>query len=173
MSVYFLKRWSLRLLRASLVLGVLLLIGGMITAGVVYWRLTRDLPKISTLRDYRPPVITTVYADDGRVIGEFFKERRIVVPLSRIPERLIQAFVAAEDSRFYQHQGVDLLSIVRAFFKNLEAGTKLYTQDQGSHSGLSTGADVFQRRHSVSLSEPDLSRARGLRGGSCSAELFR
>jgi penicillin-binding protein 1A len=123
MSVYFLKRWSLRLLRASLVLGLLLLVSGGITAGIIYWNLTRDLPKISTLHDYRPPVITTVYADDGRVIGEFFKERRIVVPLSRIPETLLQAFVAAEDSRFYQHQGVDILSIIRAFFKNLEAGT--------------------------------------------------
>ncbi|RLC30330.1 MAG: penicillin-binding protein, partial [Deltaproteobacteria bacterium] len=79
--------------------------------------------KISSLADYRPPIITTVYSDDNRKIAEFCRERRIVVPLEKIPEKLIQAFVAAEDSRFYKHKGIDMLSIIRAFFKNLEAGT--------------------------------------------------
>ncbi|MCG6894006.1 MAG: penicillin-binding protein 1A [Desulfobacteraceae bacterium] len=88
-----------------------------------YHYLNEDLPRITTLADYRPPVITTVYSDDGRKISEFYKERRILTPLSEMPQQLVNAFIAAEDSRFYQHQGVDLLSIVRAFFKNLEAGT--------------------------------------------------
>ncbi|MFO7964400.1 MAG: penicillin-binding protein 1A [Desulfobacterales bacterium] len=88
----------------------------------LFFFLSRDLPKISTLADYRPPIITTVYSDDGRKIGEFYRERRIVVPLEGIPEMLKQAFVAAEDARFYHHQGVDIISIIRAFIKNLEAG---------------------------------------------------
>ncbi|MBW2593739.1 MAG: PBP1A family penicillin-binding protein [Deltaproteobacteria bacterium] len=96
--------------------------GGCALAGV-YFYLSRDLPKISSLADYRPPIITTVYSDDNRKIAEFCRERRIVVPLENIPEKLLQAFVAAEDSRFYKHKGIDLLSIIRAFFKNLEAGT--------------------------------------------------
>ena len=89
----------------------------------VYYYLSDDLPKISTLTDYRPPAITTVYSDDNRKIAEFYKERRIILPLSKFPRPLIDAFVAAEDSRFFTHQGIDLVSIVRAFFKNLEAGT--------------------------------------------------
>ncbi len=93
-------------------------------AGVaVYYTISKDLPKIASLSDYHPSIITTVYADDNRKIAEFFKERRIVIPLSQMPPILVDAFVAAEDSRFYKHQGIDFISIVRAFFKNLEAGT--------------------------------------------------
>jgi penicillin-binding protein 1A len=89
----------------------------------VYFYLSKDLPRIATLADYRPPIITTVYSDDNRKIAEFFKERRIVISLDEMPLMLKQAFVAAEDSRFYKHQGIDFFSIIRAFFKNIEAGT--------------------------------------------------
>ena len=89
----------------------------------LYSYMGKGLPKITTLKDYRPPIITTVYSDDNRKIAEFFDERRIIVPFHDIPEKLKQAFVAAEDARFYKHQGIDLVSIARAFFKNLEAGT--------------------------------------------------
>lgn len=98
------------------------LTGGLGAVGLYYY-ISRDLPKITTLKDYHPPIISTVYADDGRKIGEFFNERRIVVPLTEIPDMLIKAFVAAEDSRFYTHRGIDLLSITRAFIKNIEAGS--------------------------------------------------
>ena len=89
----------------------------------VYFYLSKDLPRIASLADYRPPIITTVYSDDNRKIAEFFKERRIVISLDEMPLMLKQAFVAAEDSRFYKHQGIDFFSIIRAFFKNIEAGT--------------------------------------------------
>jgi len=88
-----------------------------------YQYISQDLPKINSLMDYRPPIITTVYAEDGRKIGEFFKERRIVIPLGEVPPLLVRAFIAAEDSRFFQHQGIDPFSILRAALKNLEAGT--------------------------------------------------
>jgi penicillin-binding protein 1A len=91
------------------------------TVGIFIY-MAKGLPKISSLKDYRPPAITTVYSDDNHKIAEFYKERRIVVPLAQIPLKLQKAFIAAEDSRFYKHQGIDIFSIVRAFFKNLEAG---------------------------------------------------
>lgn len=89
----------------------------------LYLHISEDLPKINSLRDYRPPVVTSVYADNGEKIAEFYEQRRIVVPLSRMSPTLINAFIAVEDSRFFDHEGVDLMSIVRAFFKNMEAGT--------------------------------------------------
>ena len=89
----------------------------------IYYYMSEDLPKITSLKDYQPSLITTVYSDDSRKIGEFYRERRIVVPLSQIPETLQQAFIAAEDSRFYKHQGVDIFGIIRAFIKNIEAGS--------------------------------------------------
>jgi penicillin-binding protein 1A len=93
-------------------------------AGVgVYYYLSKNLPQIHNLTQYHPPIITTVYSDDGRKIAEFFKERRIIKPLEEMPPALINAFIAAEDSRFYKHKGIDFYSITRAFFKNLEAGT--------------------------------------------------
>lgn len=106
------------LLWSTLILGFVAAIG--IVIG--YYMVSKNLPRISSLRDYHPPVITTVFSDDNRKIAEFYKERRIVVPLAEIPDLLIEAFIAAEDDRFYEHQGVDLISIVRAFFKNIEAG---------------------------------------------------
>jgi penicillin-binding protein 1A len=102
---------------------MVLLMVAVIGAFGAYRHLAADLPRIDSLVDYRPPIISSVYADDGRKIGEFYTERRIVIGLDQIPQRLRQAFVAAEDSRFYQHRGIDLVSIARAFFKNLEAGT--------------------------------------------------
>ncbi len=102
---------------------LLMIIAGAFSIAGIYLYLNENLPQISSLKDYQPPVITTVYSDDNRKIGEFYKERRIVLPLAQIPSTLKNAFIAAEDSRFYQHKGVDILSIIRAFFKNLEAGT--------------------------------------------------
>ena len=101
---------------------VLSLLAGLFLGGI-YFYFTRDLPRISSLEDYRPPIITTVYSDDNRKIAEFFKERRVVVPLSEMPKMLISAFVSAEDARFFKHEGVDFFSIARAFLKNIEAGT--------------------------------------------------
>ncbi|MBW2228382.1 MAG: PBP1A family penicillin-binding protein [Deltaproteobacteria bacterium] len=108
-------RWLLAAFIFTVISGVIGVVG-------VYFYLSKNLPKIATLKDYRPPVITTVFSDDNRKIAEFFKERRIVVPLSQMSSMLKNAFIAAEDARFYNHKGIDVLSIIRAFFKNIEAG---------------------------------------------------
>jgi penicillin-binding protein 1A len=112
-----------RLVRWSLVMAFFLMLMGAAALVGIYFYLSEDLPKITSLTDYHPSIITTVYSDDNRKIAEFYKERRIVVPLSKIPIQLQQAFIAAEDSRFYKHRGIDFFSIIRAFIKNLEAGT--------------------------------------------------
>ncbi len=89
---------------------------------LLYVYFTQNIPSIESLRKYDPPVITTVYADNGESIGEFFAERREVVSLSRMPNHLIQAFVAGEDSRFFQHKGIDYMAILRAFYRNIFSG---------------------------------------------------
>ena len=91
--------------------------------GVALWYMwSSNLPYIGTLKDYSPPIITEVFADDGQRIGQFWEERRILVPVSQMSPHIINAFVAAEDARFFKHQGIDLLSIVRALIKNIKAG---------------------------------------------------
>ena len=90
--------------------------------GYAFYRVTRNLPQISSLQDYQPSIVTTVYADDNIPIAEYYLERRIVLPLEEIPQTLIHAFVAAEDSRFFEHEGIDLIGILRALWKNIKAG---------------------------------------------------
>jgi penicillin-binding protein 1A len=107
----------------SFLLGFILILFGAMAGVATFYYLSQDLPKITSLTDYRPSIITTVYSDDGQKIAEFFKERRIVIPLAEMPQMLLNAFIAAEDARFYKHKGIDVYSIVRAFFKNIEAGT--------------------------------------------------
>jgi penicillin-binding protein 1A len=117
------RRFLLRFLLWSFLLGFIVAILGAASGVGVYFYISRDLPQIRSLTQYHPPIITTVYSDDERKIAEFFTERRIVKPLEEMPPALINAFIAAEDSRFYKHKGIDFYSIIRAFFKNLEAGT--------------------------------------------------
>ncbi len=111
-----------KLLKWTLWMVILIMLCGCAGLAAIYFYLSEDLPKITSLGDYHPPVITTVYSDDNRKIGEFYKERRIVIPLSEMPQQLKQAFIAAEDARFYKHKGIDFFSIIRAFIKNIEAG---------------------------------------------------
>ncbi len=87
-----------------------------------YAYFARNIPSVEALKDYNPPTITKVFSEGGELIGEFFSERRDVVPLSRLPNHLIQAFVAGEDARFFQHKGVDYLAITRALLKNIFSG---------------------------------------------------
>lgn len=110
------------ILKYSLLVAAFFILLGILTSVIVYFYLSKDLQKISSLTDYHPSIITEVYSDDNRKIAEFYHERRVVVPLSDMPAMLIEAFIASEDARFYKHQGVDFFSIVRAFIKNLQAG---------------------------------------------------
>jgi penicillin-binding protein 1A len=93
-----------------------------IAGSITFYVIFKDLPSIAALKDYRPSIATRVYADNNELIDEFFLEDRKLIKLADVPKIAIQAFVAAEDARFYQHTGFDLLSMVRAFLKNVEAG---------------------------------------------------
>jgi penicillin-binding protein 1A len=97
-------------------------LSGILGLGVAYFYVASSLPRVETLSDYRPPLITRIYSDDGTIIAEYSQERRILVPIDQLPWQLVQAFVAAEDSNFFKHKGLDLLSILRAALKNVKAG---------------------------------------------------
>lgn len=116
-----------------------------------YWiYLLAKLPKVDRLADYSPPSVSQVYGDDNTLVGEFYLERRTVVPVSKIPRKLIQAFVAAEDSNFYQHKGLDYMGIMRAVVKNIltmskKEGASTITQ-QVAKSMLLTPEKKFSRK---------------------------
>ncbi len=95
-----------------------------VVAGFYVWAASRDLPDYARLAKYEPPVMTRVHAADGTLMAEYARERRIFVPINVIPQVVIQAFLAAEDRRFYEHGGLDFRGIARAVVKNIQSWGK-------------------------------------------------
>ncbi len=107
-----------RIALAALGLAGLLAVG---TSALVFaW--TRELPAFDGLKDYRPLVSTRVLAADGSEAFVFARERRTVVPFDKIPDVMKRAVLAAEDARFYEHEGVNYLAIARCAVKGLLRG---------------------------------------------------
>jgi penicillin-binding protein 1A len=105
----------------------LALVFSLLTAAAIgfvglYAYASRELPSITKIKDYNPSLVTTVYANDGQVLGYLYREKRFLVQLDEVPEHLRQAFLASEDSAFYEHEGLDLTAIARAFVMNLKSG---------------------------------------------------
>ncbi len=110
----------MKIIKFLVVVGVVLAVLGAGLAGLAYWHFSRDLPDYQQLADYEPPIVTRVHAGDGRLLAEYASERRVFVPFTAIPPRVVDAFLAAEDKNFYSHPGIDLPSIVRAALTNFE-----------------------------------------------------
>jgi penicillin-binding protein 1A len=93
-------------------------------AGVltIYLWLVRDLPDFRSLDDYRPPVVSEVFDRNGKLIGEFYTQKRRLVPVDEVPRHVQLAFVSAEDGSFFEHGGIDLVAIFRAALANLREG---------------------------------------------------
>ena len=88
-----------------------------------YNYITRDLPRLNNISDYKPPAVSKLYAGDGTLLAEEYSERRYPVKLADVPVYVRNAFLASEDASFYAHPGIDPISIVRAFIKNIRQGS--------------------------------------------------
>lgn len=86
---------------------------------IVYNAYKKDLPSLTQLHNIEPSLVTKIYSADGKIIKEFYTERRIYKPLSQMPPTLIYALLASEDRRFYSHWGVNTLSILRAIWDSV------------------------------------------------------
>ncbi len=85
--------------------------------------ITKDLPSITKVADFRPPQTTTILARDGSLIGEIYNERRYMVSMDQLPDYVPQAFVSAEDKTFFEHNGVNPIAILRAAMANFSSGS--------------------------------------------------
>lgn len=83
-----------------------------------------NLPSLEVLTDYRPKIPLRIYTADGHLIGEFGEERRAVVHIQDVPDVMKNAILAAEDERFYQHNGIDAQGLIRAAMSNFIGGGK-------------------------------------------------
>ena len=94
--------------------------GGVAAVIFVFSYYGQDLPDYKQLKDYEPPIVTRLYAGDGRLMAEFAQEKRVFMPIRTIPDLVKNAFIAAEDKNFYTHEGVDLKAIMRAALTNVK-----------------------------------------------------
>lgn len=110
-----------RLIKTLAALAVLFVLGVGAVVGIFFY-ISMDLPQINSLKDYNPPMNSKILSRDGEVLLDIGVETREVVPFDKIPKRVVDAFLAAEDDNFYHHQGIDYLGIIRAFAVNLKEG---------------------------------------------------
>ena len=136
-----LRRFSLLRLFAALAL-----YGSFLGAGALFFLYTefaRDLPaRLDQVLDYRPMRATRVYSLEGELIGEFYLQKRVLRPLHRVPAHVQNAFIAAEDRRFWKHGGFDPIGIARAAWANYRGGVV----SQANSQSIRTTARQFQKK---------------------------
>jgi len=104
--------------------GTIVFCAGATAVAGLLWHFSKELPDYSQLQNYEPAVMTRVHAADGSLLAEYAKERRLYLPIQAIPKLVLNAFIAAEDKNFYEHNGIDVSGIARAFVA--------YVQNYGS-----------------------------------------
>lgn len=144
------------LLSSALLCGIV----GIVVVMMVVQHYSADLPDINQLRNYSPPTVSRVHAGDGRLMAEFASEKRIFVPIERIPQRVIDAFLSAEDKNFYNHPGVDATGIARAIAINVQnlgqgrrpVGASTITQQVAKNFLLTNEVSVVRKIREAILS---------------------
>lgn len=112
------KSWIVKL---SIFFGALLVIG-CASLYILFRSVSANLPHIITVKDYEPLLVSQVFDRNEKKVGEFFLERRTLIPYEKIPKNLVNAFLAAEDDQFFHHGGLNYQAILRAFIANMRAG---------------------------------------------------
>ena len=117
-------KWLARLIKFGLFIGLAGTLAAAVGIGIAYYYLAPDLPDIENLRDVRLQVPLKVVSHEGGLIAEFGEKRRSPLVYDQIPERMVQAFLAAEDDRFFEHPGVDYRGLIRAGLQLALTGEK-------------------------------------------------
>lgn len=132
-----------------------------VIGGFLYWTLS-DLPHLNALEEYVPAESSKIYSADGKVIAEFYYERRTFVPTYRIPDHVKKAFVAIEDARFYSHPGIDFIGTARALYYDIRA--------RGMVQG---GSTITQQLAKMLFLKPEKSLMRKIREAVLSIQIER
>ena len=85
----------------------------------ILWKYSPELPSYNKILKYKPDLSSRLYSSDGLLLKSYHRQERIYVPIQRIPENLINAFISSEDKNFFSHSGVDIVAIIRASIVNL------------------------------------------------------
>ena len=125
---------------------------GLVAGGMLYFHLKSELPSVEALKTVELQQPMQIYTADGKLIGEVGEQRRIPVKLDKVPQRLIDAFLATEDSRFYDHHGLDPIGIARALFVAVNNG--------GASQGASTITQQLARNFFLTPEKTIIRKAR-------------
>ena len=145
------KSWARRIVSFSILM-VAFSVGGFAALLTI---VSRDLPTLNSLADYTPPMVNRVYAADGHLVAEIFTQRRTVVPVERLPAHVKNAFLAAEDAQFYNHEGLDYQAIMAALVN--EVKRKIFG---GARRG---GSTITQQTAKTFLLSPEQTYLRKLK----------
>jgi len=107
------------LIKKILIFFSLISIGLIFSVISILWIYSNKLPDYKYLKSYKPSVSSKLYAGNGELVSDFSTEKRIFVPFSAIPEKVINSFLSAEDKNFFKHPGVDAKGVIRAFKNNI------------------------------------------------------
>ena len=130
-----------------------LVILGLIALLLIFSYYGKSVDDYRRLATYEPPITSRLYASDGRLLAEYAAEKRAFVPYEAIPKPLVQAFISAEDKKFFTHGGIDFLGIIRAVIQNIRfigsgrrmIGASTITQ-QVAKNFLLTNEASFERK---------------------------
>ncbi|TRY31380.1 penicillin-binding protein 1A [Aliiglaciecola sp. M165] len=114
----------MKYIKLLLILSIAAFFVGTITIVGMYFYIKPDLPSVEVLKDVRLQTPMRIYTQDGKLISQFGVKRRIPLKLEEVPEQLIQAVLATEDSRFYEHPGIDPIGMARAFVSLVVTGER-------------------------------------------------
>ena len=92
---------------------------GLLSVISILWIYSNKLPDYKFLKSYKPPVSSKLYSGTGDLVSDFSSEKRIFIPYNAIPDKVINAFLSAEDKNFFTHPGVDAKGILRAVINNI------------------------------------------------------
>ncbi len=106
-------------LKKILILTVFITVLGFSLIISILWYYSNDLPDYKFLKNYKPPISSKLYSNDGQLISEFSSEKRIFVPYNTIPKLVVNSFLSAEDKNFFKHPGVDAKGVLRAIINNI------------------------------------------------------
>ncbi|MBH0025493.1 MULTISPECIES: penicillin-binding protein 1A [unclassified Pseudoalteromonas] len=112
------------LLKRTLQFFIICVLIGLITLVSLYYYVKPDIPSVQVLKDVQLQTPMQVFTKDGLLINQFGEKRRIPVTIDEIPQTLINAFLATEDNRFYDHIGIDPIGIVRSALVLISTGEK-------------------------------------------------
>ena len=116
---YLIMNFFIKYFKIFLIFLTIILVISISTIFYILWKFSPQLPSYDNIINYQPSLSSRIYSSDGLLLKSYYIEERIFIPINRMPDRIKEAFISAEDKKFFNHHGIDLIAIIRASITNL------------------------------------------------------